>query len=110
MYRHEGSLCDTGNSTNGVTGASNDPGMPSFIRRTSLRDMHNPGDVDDLIEEEEDTIEVKHSNSNHRFHAKGIPIPLSPSNDHGPIVGKSSSLWNFIFKLKNLGLFNYVIV
>ena len=90
MYRHEGSLCDTGNSTNGVKGASNDPAMPAFIRRTSLRDMHNPIDVDDLIEAEEDVIEAKHSNSNHRFHAKGIPIPLSPSNDNGPIVGKQS--------------------
>ena len=104
MYRHEGSLCETGNSSNGVKSPSNnDPAMPTFIRRTSLRDMHDPGDVDDLIEEEEDAIEVKHSNSNLRFHAKGIPIPLSPSNDHGPIVGKLPSLWSFIFKLRTLG-------
>lgn len=94
MYRHEGSLCDTGNSTNGVSnkGDSNDPAMPTFTRRTSLRDMHNPTDVDDLIEAEEDVIEVKNSSSNHRFHAKGIPIPLSPSIDHGPIVGKQRFL------------------
>ena len=88
MYRHEGSLCDTPNSTNSVKGVNNDPPLPNFIRRTSMRDMLNLGDVDDLIEAEEDVNEAKHSASNHRSHGRGIPIPLSPAKDEGPIVGK----------------------
>ena len=88
MYRHEGALCDTENSSNGVKTNSNDPSIPSFVRRTSMRDMLNLGDVDDLIEAQEDVNEAKHCTSNYRCQAKGIPIPLSPSKDEGPIVGK----------------------
>ena len=86
MYRHEGALCDTENSTNGVKSNSNDPSVPNFVRRTSMRDMLNLGDVDDLIEAQED---AKLSASNYRCQGRGIPIPLSPSKEEGPIVGKS---------------------
>ena len=89
MYRHEGSLCDTETSTNGIKSSTNDPQMPNFVRRTSMRDMLNLGDVDDLIEAEEDANEAKHSTSNHRSQVRGIPIPLSPRKHEGPIVGKS---------------------
>ena len=88
MYRHEGSLCDTNNCSNGVKNVNTEPTVPNYVRRTSMRDMLNLGDVDDLIEAEEDVNEVKHSAISHRGHSRGIPIPLSPSKDVGPIVGK----------------------
>ena len=92
MYRHEGSLCDASHSTNGVKGVTNDAPLPNFIRRTSMRDMLNLGDVDDLIEAEEDVNEAKHSSVNHRCHGRGIPIPLSPTKNDTPIVGKQHLL------------------
>ena len=92
MFRHQGALCDTENSTNAVKSSNSEPSIPNFVRRTSMRDMLNLGDVDDLIEAQEDANEAKHATSNYRCQGRGIPIPLSPSKDDGPIVGKSFSL------------------
>ena len=89
MYRHEGSLCDIPNTNNGVQRGDSDPAVPIFIRRTSMRDMLNFGDVDDLIEAEEDVSEAKHASSNHRSRGRCISIPVSPTKKDGPIIGKS---------------------
>ena len=97
MFRHQGALCDTENSTNVVKSSNSEPSIPNFVRRTSMRDMLNLGDVDDLIEAQEDANEAKHATSNYRCQGRGIPIPLSPSKDDGPIVGKSFS--THLFKL-----------
>ena len=86
MFRHQGALCDTENSTNVVKSSNSEPSIPNFVRRTSMRDMLNLGDVDDLIEAQED---AKLSASNYLCQGRGIPIPLSPSKEEGPIVGKS---------------------
>ena len=101
MYRHEGALCETENTTNGVKSNINDPSVPNFVRRTSMRDMLNLGDVDDLIEAQEDVNEAKLSTSNYRCQGRGIPIPLSPSKDEGPIVGKSLKKTPIFFNAMN---------
>ena len=101
MYRHEGALCDTENTTNGVKSTINDPSVPNFVRRTSMRDMLNLGDVDDLIEAQEDVNEAKLSTSNYRCQGRGIPIPLSPSKDEGPLVGKSLKKTPIFIDAKN---------
>ena len=88
MYRHRGSLCETDPCNNAGNSSDNGTSMPKFVRRTSLRDMLRLGDVDDLIEAEEDVKEATHSSGELRFHAKGIPIPPSPNKNEGPIVGK----------------------
>ena len=93
MYRHEGSLCEassgTTNGGGGVKHVGEDPPpISTFIRRTSMRDMLNLGDVDHLIEAEEDANDAMHSTNNHRCHGRGIAIPISPAKKEGPIIGR----------------------
>ena len=97
MYRHEGSLCDIPSTNHGVKRVDSDPPVPVFIRTTSMRDMLSFGDVDDLIEAQEDVSELKHSSSNHFSRARGIAIPVPHGKADGPIVGKSFRLSQVAF-------------